>query len=154
LVDVELGWAHAIEGPHWITVAAAARLDYASIKRITGEGCEGTCAKLGVYGGDLSLGYRWTPRFHRKPWLVPEVHGALIGGAWLYGDEEALSHSMVVNLGVRVGGGLRVFVKPRIGVGMDVDLLTDLQLRRSSAGIEPAFGLGLALFPLLLEIRG
>jgi hypothetical protein len=150
---LELGWLHALGGPHWISLAGAARLDSSDRAKVTGESCEGTCPRAGVFGGELAVGYRFAPRFHRKAWLVPEVHGEVVGGAWRYGEGLGISPTLTVDLGLRVGAGLRVYVTQRVGLGADVAVQADLLLHQPDGSRPPDFGLGLALFPVVLEIR-
>jgi hypothetical protein len=153
-VHLELGWMRALTGPHWIGVSGTARLDYARSARITGEGCEDACTKAGVYGGELAVSYRFVPRFHRKPWLAPQLHAALVGGSWTYASGHDFDRRLTVSLGARAGAGLRIFLTPRVGVGMDIDVQADLHLPGPGDPGGPEFGLGLALLPALLEIRG
>lgn len=154
LVHLELGWLHMISGPHWFSIAAAARLDRTDGAATFGESCSQACRKAGVYGGELALGYRFAPRFHRKPWLVPEVHGEFVTGGWTYGARMDVAPKYTLDLGIRLGAGLRIFLSDRLGVGADFAVQMDLLIHRPDGRAAPDFGLGLALFPAVLELRG
>lgn len=154
LLHLELGWLHMISGPHWFSIAGAARLDRSDAATIFGDSCQDACPKGGVYGGELALGYRFAPRFHRKPWLVPEVHGEFVTGGWTYGARLDVAPKYTLDLGVRLGAGLRIFLSDRLGVGADFAVQMDLLIHRPDERAAPDFGLGLALFPAVLELRG
>ena len=153
-VHLELGWMHALRGPHWIGVSGIARLDHFPTSKVVGSSCVDSCDRVGAYGGELAVDYRFVPRFHRKPWLAPVVHGGLVGGTWFFGESPELPQHGAVSLGARVGAGLRIFLTPRIGVGAEVDASFDLRLALGAESLAPRFGLGLALLPAVLEIRG
>lgn len=168
-VQIGLGWSHQLgaqldggaRGPrvHWLTFAARARLDrgrrhvLAPDLHASVDACDGECRGGTVAGAQLAIGYRYMPVFDKKPWLAPVVRGAITGGPWFYPTARTqVARTWTTQLGLEGGAGLRIFLTDRIGVGLDVDLQLDLLLHDDRLD-RPQFGLGLGVFPLILEVR-
>ena len=160
-VRLELGGALQVGSTHWVRFGAGALLDRAGRSVLAPEldqslePCVGACPAGTVVGGLLRVGYAWRPTFQRRPWLSPSLHASVVGGAWHLPSTAAVGRTLTGQLGLEAGAGLRIFLTERVGLGADLDVQLDVLIHRNAtADLDTGLGVGLGIFPLVLEVRG
>lgn len=167
-VRIGVQYDRQLDKAHWIHGGVAWLLDRASVARFVGpSGCqldsvegEDLCGPGTIMGVDVWVGY--THRFYirRLKWLVPHAKGSIGFSAWKYPRiNGARLQARESSWGVHaaIGGGARIFIRPDIGVGIDLDLrLGSLTHTDKPVGEElkrSHFQIGLQILPLVGEYR-
>ncbi len=157
-VRIELGWVHAFTRNHHLWLRASALLDRGRRHVLApdlfakSDACLGDCRGGTVAGASVGLGYRWMPVFDKKPWIAPVLHAGLAAGPWFHPTERVEStRNYTVHVGLETGAGLRLFLLENLAIGLDLDLQLDLLAHDDRR--RPDLGLGLGVFPVVLEVR-
>jgi hypothetical protein len=109
----------------------------------------------------VTVGYAHKWFLKNNPYLVPIARVGLNGGAWWYPDilksrQQARESSW--SLSVRGGGGLRVFLRRDLAIGLDVNLILGFYISKDRpSAMAPEtnanFLVGMEILPLLVEYR-
>ena len=121
------------------------------------------CSDRGTVAGfDAWLGYTYKWYLKDHPYFVPYARAGLGGGFWKYpkvNGRREQTRTSTWNLGLRGGGGARLFLLRDLAIGLDLNLHLgfavheERPLGASKPDRSGSFLLGLEILPLVVEYR-